>query len=83
MKITQLLNMERSKVKSWIKPKLEIYKRFPQKGGSNVILRTIKLYSSVINEFEVDLVLACRDILRYFLIVLIIYCLFSTVKVHS
>ena len=82
MKITQLLYTERSKVKGSSKTKLKLFKKFPHKTEKNVIARTIQFYWLVMNESEVDLVLTCRVILRYFLIVLIVCCFFSKVTVN-
>jgi hypothetical protein len=75
MRVTPLVNMRRSKVKSKFINRAKTYKRLLQETGNNVVFETIKRHWLMMSELEADTVLVCRDALRYFLVAVIVLCL--------
>ncbi|MBP5971156.1 hypothetical protein HW132_00010 [Brasilonema sp. CT11] len=65
MRGIQLLNVKRSQAKT------KNYKKLLQEMGNNVVFLTER-YRLMMNEFEIDIVLACCDALKYFLFVLVV-----------
>jgi len=77
MRTAQLLNMRQSKAKTRFRNQFKTYKKLLQEMGKNVVFTKIKRHNELImSMLEVDdIILICRDALRYFLVAFILLCL--------
>ena len=79
MKVTKLLNMSQSKAKTKSKKRFKTYKEvLREMGGKNAFSEKIKKHWLMMSELEVEIVLTCRDALRYLFFAIIVLCLCSS-----
>jgi hypothetical protein len=82
MRVIQLLHRGLSTASIRFEHRLNTSRKLAQPSESNVVFKTIKLHWRLLPKLEVDIALACRDALRYFFLVFMLVCLYSTVTDH-
>jgi len=85
MRVTQLLNMRmrQSKANNSFRNRFKAYKNLLQEMGNKVTLEKKKRQILMANELETNIVLVCCDTLKYFLLAVILLCLFQAGGVYS
>jgi hypothetical protein len=83
MRVTRLLNMRQLKAKTSFTNRFKAYKKLLQETGNKVSFEKTKWHILMANELETDIVLVCCDALKYFLLAVILLCLFQTGGVYS
>jgi hypothetical protein len=77
MRVTQLPK-RRAKAKIRFINRFKTYKKVLQETGNNVVFEPLKQHWLMMSELEADIVLACRDALRYLFVAIIVLCLCSS-----
>jgi len=76
MRRRQFLSISSSKVKSRFVNQVKTYRKLQK--TKRKVAALIRLHLLLIEDLEYEIILICRDSLRYFLMVIIWFCLFST-----
>jgi hypothetical protein len=75
MRVTELLNMRRSKAKNRFRNQCKTHNNFLKETGNKVTFEKTKRHKVMTSEIEVSIVLAWCDTLKYFLFAVILLCL--------
>lgn len=78
MRVTQLLNMRRSKAKTRSKNRVKTYKNLLQEMVNNVSFEKTKGHRLITSELEVDIVLACCNASKCLLVTIVLLCLYTS-----